>query len=102
MSTAKRSNAIACACFGIKPTLPSAWPGLTSTPFTPSHYPYATVDIIFHGLPITVGIDLADEFEPVIDTMDSTDGGNTLHGLFTDVGKDLLLYEAMQKLKVAA
>ncbi len=28
-------NAIACQCAGIKPTLPSAWPGLTNTPFKP-------------------------------------------------------------------
>lgn len=66
------------------------------------NYPYATVDVIFNGLEITVGIDFSDELNPCIDTMEATSNGDNLFGLITDLGRSLLLYQATEQLKQQA
>jgi len=84
-------NAIACQCAGIKPTLPSAWQGL-SKHISPA-FRGSDADITFKGLALNVELDCYGNVEGLYSLADGTD--------CLDIFKDWALTEIQTLAKLA-
>jgi len=78
-------NAIACACAGIKPTLPSAWAGLAAPKRV---YQGETADITFMGFDLVVEIDCDGTIEGII-SPDGTECYSLFENYIDDIEKIL-------------